>query len=77
MEQKGEVLNQLGIICDLMENINLRSEKKTITFELNKEEFDKIHELLIERKNGVVVLIKDKFTIQVGGVDIIFNKNSV
>ena len=34
MEKKGDILNQLAIISDLLEKVNVRVESKTIVFEL-------------------------------------------
>jgi hypothetical protein len=41
MEKKGELLNQLAIISDLLENINLETQSKIIVIELSKTEFEK------------------------------------
>ena len=41
MEKKGELLNQLAIISDLLEKINTETISRTIVLELNKEEFEK------------------------------------
>ena len=41
MEKKGELLNQLAIISDLLEKINTETISRTVVLELNKEEFQK------------------------------------
>ena len=40
MEKKGEILNQLAIISDLLENVNLESKLTSVIFMVEKEEFD-------------------------------------
>ena len=39
MEKKGELLNQLAIISDLLEKLNTNTESKTIVLNLKEEEF--------------------------------------
>ena len=51
MEKKGELLNQLAIISDLLEKINTETISRTVVLELNKEEFQKSFEL-IQKKYG-------------------------
>ena len=51
MEKKGELLNQLAIISDLLEKINIDTISRTVILELNKEEFLKSFELI--QKNTV------------------------
>ena len=46
MEKKGELLNQLAIISDLLEKINTETISRTVVLELNKEEFQKSFELI-------------------------------
>ena len=62
MEKKGDVLNQLAIISDLLEKINLDTLSTTIIIELNKVEFEKP---------------KDTFSITIGNADIVFNTSNV
>jgi len=39
MEKKGDLLNQLAIITDLIEKINLNATNSTIVFELNDQDY--------------------------------------
>ena len=39
MEKKGELLNQLAIISDLLEKLNTNTESTTIVLNLKEEEF--------------------------------------
>ena len=41
MEKKGELLNQLAIISDLLEKANINSITQTIMFELDENDFQK------------------------------------
>ncbi len=76
MEKKGEILNQLAIISDLLENANIETESKTIIFEVNKEEFDRLYKLIITKVKTEVKVV-NKFSIKIGEINIIFNTNSV
>ena len=77
MEKKGELLNQLAIISDLLEKINIETISRTVILELNKEDFEKSFEL-IQKKYGRKMDKPDgSFSISIGGVDIIFNMSNV
>ena len=52
MEKKGDVLNQLAIISDLLEKINLDTLSTTIIIELNKVEFEKAFEIFKKKYNS-------------------------
>lgn len=76
MERKGELLNQLAIISDLIEKINIEIKLSSLIFELDKEEFDKVYNI-IERKYGVSKIKPEStFNLKIGSVEIIFNKSS-
>jgi hypothetical protein len=77
MEKKGEVLNQLAIISDLLENVNVNTLSSTVILELNSQEFENVY-LLIQKKYGSKMeRPKDKFTITIGMVDFVFSKSNV
>ena len=77
MEKKGDLLNQLAIISDLIENLNTEAEAKIITLELKSEAFTNAFELIQKKYGRKTDKPKDTFTITIGMVDIIFNKSSV
>jgi len=77
MEKKGELLNQLAIISDLLEKINLESESKTIVLELPKKDFEDTFELIQKKYSRRMERPKNSFSITIGMVDIVFNMNSV
>ena len=72
MEKQGEILNQLAIISDLLDKMNLETESKTIVIEVNKEEFVRLYDIIVEKKRGIREPIKDKFTMTIDNVDIVF-----
>ena len=76
MEKKGEILNQLAIISDLIEKANVETGSSTLIFELSKMEFEKIFEKIKKKYNGKMEKPTDTFTITIGNVDIIFNTNN-
>jgi hypothetical protein len=51
MEKKGELLNQLAIISDLLEKVNAETKSTTIVFELSNMEFDRVFDG-IQKKYG-------------------------
>jgi hypothetical protein len=77
MTKKGDLLNQLAIISDLMEKLNANIKSNTIVFEVSKIEFEKIFQYLEKKNNTQNEIPKDKFTITIGNVDIIFSTSSV
>lgn len=76
MEKKGELLNQLAIISDLLENLNTTKESVTLVIEQKKEDFDKSFEE-VQKKYGIKTQKpEDKFQITIGFVDILFSMSS-
>ena len=77
MEKKGELLNQLAIISDLLERINLETESTTIILGLRNDEFQKVFEIVQKKYDKKIEKPKDTFKISIGSIDIIFNMNNV
>ena len=77
MEKKGDLLNQLAIISDLLEKININVESSTIVLELSKPEFDNTFELIQKKYSMKMDKPKNTFTINLGVVNIVFNTSSV
>jgi hypothetical protein len=77
MEKKGEILNQLAIISDLLEKINLETSSTTLVIELSNVEFDKTFEIIKKKYNRKIDNPLNTFTITIGNVDIVFNTNNV
>jgi hypothetical protein len=76
MEKKGDLLNQLAIISDLLENVNLQTKSVTVILETNKEQFDFAFDYIEKKYGKKMDEVNDTFTITIGFVDIIFNKNN-
>ncbi len=77
MEKKGELLNQLALISDLIEKTNVDTKSSTIIFEVSKVEFEKIFDLIQKKYGKKIDNISNSFTINMGIVDIVFNTNNV
>ena len=77
MEKKGELLNQLAIISDLLEKLNSEIETRTIILELPEEEFIKTFDSIQKKYGRKIDKPENTFTINIGSVDIIFNTSNV
>jgi len=77
MEKKGDFLNQIAIISDLVENINFDCTSRALVFDLPKKEFERIYEMIQSKINKQEKNITNKFSIKVGEVDFVFNMNNV
>lgn len=77
MEKRGELLNQLAIISDLIEKLNTDSVNNILTLELKDEAFTNAFNKIQEKYGGKKTEPKNTFSITIGNVDIIFNKNNV
>ena len=76
MEKKGDILNQLAIISDLIEKANIESSSSTIVLELSRLEFEKIFDNIKKKYTGKIEKPTDTFTISIGKVDIVFNTSN-
>ena len=77
MEKKGDLLNQLALISDLIENLNADIKSNTIIFEVSKVEFERILEIIEKKYNRRAQKVKNSFTISIGKIDVIFNTSNV
>lgn len=76
MEKKGELLNQLALISDLIEKTNSNFKSSTIIFEVSKVEFEKTFDYMQKKYGKKIENISNSFTITIGMVDIVFNTNN-
>ena len=74
MEKKGEIFNQLAIISDLLENINLESESKSVVIELNNDEFEKLFKKTIKKTKSQSDMDETTFTMKIGYIDFVFTR---
>lgn len=72
MEKKGEILNQLAIISDLLENSNLEAKEKNVLFVLEKKEFDKIYNAIVKKTKVKSNTIDTTFSVKIGEIDFVF-----
>jgi hypothetical protein len=77
MEKKGDLLNQLAIISDLLEKINCETETNTIVLEMSEEEFMKTFQLIQKKYGRKMDKPQNTFSIRIGTVDIVFNTSNV
>ena len=77
MEKKGDLLNQLAIMSDLIEKMNLTKQSSTIVFELESGVFESTFQYINKLQKNKMTKLDKTFTIKIGEVDIIFNKSSV
>jgi hypothetical protein len=77
MEKKGDLLNQLAIISDLLEKLNAETETRTIILELSEQDFMKTFENIQKKYGRKMEKPENTFTINIGTVDIIFNTSNV
>jgi hypothetical protein len=70
--KKGELLNQMAIISDLLENINLTAYSKTIVFDLSKDEFEKIFKIITNKIKTNIKITGDRFSVKIGEIDFMF-----
>ena len=77
MEKKGDILNQLAIISDLIEKVNAKTKSSTIVFELSQMEYDNVFDVIQKKYGTRMEKPKSSFSITIGMVDIVFNTNNV
>jgi hypothetical protein len=76
MEKKGEIINQLAIISDLLENVNLESETTTVVFILEETIFNNMFEKVSKKTKIKSKELEDTFSVKIGEINFIFNKSS-
>lgn len=77
MEKKGDLLNQLAVITDLIENLTVQTNSSTIILELNQNEFDYTYQEIQKKYGRRMDKPKNSFSISIGMVDVVFNKSNV
>ena len=79
-ENKGDILNQLAIITDLIEKVNFTFKTASIVFDVNKKEFNNIYNYTSRKTEDEFRPLKDddkNFSINISDVQIIINKSNV
>ena len=77
-EKKGDILNQLAIISDLIEKVAIESNASTLFYELDEEQYEEVYEYIKEKFSGEGVEedASGTFSILMGEITIMFSKNS-
>lgn len=75
--KKGEILNQLAIVSDLLEKINFKSKNTSVLVEVDEEEFDRVRNYISVKQKVETDDDGSVFAIVIGDIDFIFSKNSV
>ena len=70
--KKGDLLNQMAIISDLLDNINLSSYSKTIVMDLSKEEFEKVFKIITNKTKTDLKIEGNRFSVKIGEIDFMF-----
>ncbi len=77
MEKKGNILNQLAIISDLLEKANMESTETSVVFNMERAEFNRLYNIIyINAKNKTDKPPKNVFQVKIGNITMIFNTNS-
>lgn len=77
MENKrGELLNQLAIISDLLEKVNLESTGVTVNFFVERPEFNRIYNAVYHKSKLHIQPPKNTFNVKIGEITMCFNTNS-
>lgn len=71
-EKKGDPLNQLAIIADLIEKINFNPSMSSIVFEFEHEEFLKISDIIQKKAHILDENVDYRFRMRIGTIDYIF-----
>ena len=77
MEKKGEPLNQLAIISDLIEKMNLTIDSTIVNIILNESEFKKMFEIVQKKYKSNQAFPNNLFRLTIGKVEIVFSKSNV
>jgi hypothetical protein len=78
-EKKGDVLNQLAIISDLIEKVAIDSNASTVFYELDEDQYEEVYDYIKKKFKGEGVEESNSgtFSILIGEVSFMFSKNSV
>ena len=76
-EKKGDILNQLAIISDLLEKVNIEAKNTSVLLEVSDDEFDRIRNYISVKQKVDLEEDESIFSIVMGDIDFVFSKNSV
>lgn len=73
MEKKGDILNQLALISDLLENANIVAKEKSVLFVLDRKEFDKMYDVIVKKTKLKNNTVETTFSVKIGEIDYVFS----
>jgi hypothetical protein len=76
-DKKGEILNQLALISDLLEKVNFKSKNTSVLIEVDETEFDRVRNYISVKQKVETDDDESVFAIVIGDIDFVFSKNSV
>lgn len=76
MEKKGDLLNQLALIADLIEKCDVVSPNQNVLFEISKVEFEKIYDIITKKTNVTGDMPNTMLNIKIGSVTFIFSTSN-
>lgn len=74
-EKKGDVLTQLALISDLLEKVNMQASDTGVFFVIDREEFNRIFDLISQKAKIKLDQVNDRFSVQIGMVEYVFSIN--
>lgn len=76
-EKKGEILNQLAIISDLLEKVNMSFKNSSVLIEVDEDEFNRIRQYISVKQKVDLEDDGTVFSIVIGEIDFVFSMNNV
>ena len=69
----GDVMNQLGIISDLLDKVNLETKGVKVEIELEDTHFDELHDRVVKRR-GILLMPKKSFNMVISDIMFTFKR---
>lgn len=69
----GDVMNQLGIISDLLDKVNLETKGIKVEIELEDIHFDELHDRVVKRR-GILLMPKKSFNMVISDIMFTFKR---
>lgn len=69
----GDVMNQLGIISDLLDKVNLETKGVKVEIELEDTHFDELHDRVVKRR-GILLIPKKSFNMVISDIMFTFKR---
>jgi hypothetical protein len=76
-EKKGDILNQLALISDLLEKVNIETKNTSVLIEVSEDEFSRVKNYISVKQKVDTDDSESVFAIVIGDIDFVFSKNSV